>query len=108
MRWGRGPAATWSRDATAPASRQPAHGGSRGGFPGAPCHTRHHTPRGVRTDGHERAGRRTSSWRMGTEQLETRRHGLTFLRCSLRVVNGRVIVEMVANYSPYIEPLRCD
>jgi hypothetical protein len=23
-------------------------------------------------------------------------------------VNGRVIVEMVANYSPYIEPLRCD
>ena len=42
---------------------------------------------------------------VGWGQLETQRHGLTFLRCSLRVVNGRVIVEMVANYSPYIEPL---
>ena len=45
---------------------------------------------------------------VGWEQLETRRYGLTFLRCSLRVVNGRVIVVMVANYSPYIEPWRCD
>jgi len=41
---------------------------------------------------------------LGWGQLEIQRHGLTFLRYGLRVANGRVIVEMKANYLPDIEP----
>jgi hypothetical protein len=81
-------------------SRRAAHGGSRGGLPEAPVT-------------HVVALLRASA-QMGTRepavvhpvvgwgQLETQRHELTFLRCGLRVVNGRVIVDLMANYLPIL------
>jgi hypothetical protein len=82
-------------------SRRAAHGSSRGGLPGAPV------PHLV---AHPRASARTSTREpavvhpvVGWGQLETQRHGLTFLRFSLRVVNGRVIEDMMAKYLPDIE-----
>ena len=86
-------------------SRRAAHRDSRGGLPGAPCHTVTHG-----------LAHRGASAQTGTRepavvhpvlrwgQLEAQRHGLTFWPCGLRVVTGRVIVDMMADYLPDVEP----
>jgi hypothetical protein len=102
MRWGRGSAAKWSRDARAPAAagqRTVAHATGSLGPP--VTHGVAHLGASVQKGTREPA---VVHLVVGWGQLETQRHGLTFLRCSLRVQNGRMIVEMMVNYSPDIEP----
>jgi hypothetical protein len=83
-------------------SRRAAHGGSRGGLPGAPVtHVVAHVGATAQAGTEKPAVVHPV---VGWGQLEAQRHGLTFWPCGLRVVTGRVIVDMMADYLPNVEP----